>query len=115
MQFLVTASRQPGLGPVRNDILKLTRYLDRGAQSERGVRFAELTDRALQTQLVKQAADNPSKIGRFVPALAVEATLRLSLEGYLGHPYYGGNQDYSVWQALQISMPRDRQPHHHHG
>lgn len=115
VEFLVAASRQPGLGPVRNDILKLTRYLDRGAQSERGVRFSELADPALQALLVKEAADNPKKIGRFVPALAVEATLRLSLEGYLGHPHYGGNQDFAVWQSLQINMPRDRQPHHHKG
>lgn len=116
VEFLQSASREPGLGAVRNDILKLTRFLDQGAQSLRGVRFSELTDPAAQAQLVAEAAAEQNPRGRFVPARAVEATLRLCLEGYLGHPHHGGNRDFSVWQALNIPMTRDRSPAHvHHG
>ena len=116
VDFLVSASRAPGLTPLRNDILKLTRYLDIAAQRHRGVRFAELDDPAIRAEIVAEAAGDRTARGRFVPAQALEAALRLSLEGYLGHPEHGGNRDAAVWDALHIGMPRDRRPAHvHHG
>lgn len=116
VDFLVSASRSPGLTPLRNDVLKLTRWLDRAAQSEAGVRFVDLSDPTTRAAVVGRAAQHTSAIGRFVPAVALEATLRLCLEGYLGHPHHGGNRGAAVWDALSIPMPRERTPaHHHHG
>lgn len=113
--FLMTASRDPILRPVRNDVLKLTRYLDQGGQSLRGVRFVELDPEARAAVVADAAADAEAR-GRFVPARALEASLRVSLEGYLGHPHHGGNADAKVWSALDIRMPRARAAHgHHHG
>jgi len=116
IEFLISASAAPGLTPVRNDVLKLTRFLDRMAQGLRGVRFSALSDPEDQRTLVQEASADHAARGRFVPARAVEATLRLSLEGYLGHPHHGANRDFKVWRALGINMPEDRSPQHqHHG
>ena len=104
VDFLVSASRAPGLTPLRNDVLKLTRYLDRGSTQAFGVRFSALA-----------AAEDTAGTGRFVPARALEATLRLCLEGYLGHPHHGGNREGAVWTALRIGMPTERRAGHHHG
>ena len=115
LDFLTTASRAPGLTPVRNDVLKLARFLDQQAQGKAGVRFGELTDPAQRAEVVAEAAVDRAPRGRFVPAQALEVTLRLALEGYLGHPFHGGNRDGKVWQALAIAMPIDRTPAHVHG
>jgi hypothetical protein len=115
LEFLTAASRAPGLTPVRNDILKLTRFLDQQAQGLAGVRFSALTDPDERRRVVAEAAEDATPRGRFVPAQATEVTLRLALEGYLGHPFHGGNRDARVWQALSIDMPRDRAPAHIHG
>lgn len=115
LEFLATASRAPGLTPVRNDILKLARFLDQQAQGKAGVRFGDLTDPAQRAEVVAETATDRAPRGRFVPARALEVTLRLALEGYLGHPFHGGNRDAKVWQALTIAMPVDRSPAHVHG
>lgn len=115
LEFLTSASRAPGLTPIRNDILKLARFLDQQAQGLAGVRFGQLSDPAQQARVVAEAAADASPRGRFIPAQALEVTLRLALEGYLGHPFHGGNRDGKVWQALAIPMPMDRSPAHVHG
>ena len=84
------------MSALRDEILKLTRYIG-STPIETAIAEAALNERARPT---------------FSPARALEATLRLSLEGYLGHPHYGGNRDASVWNALSIAMPRQREAHH---
>lgn len=112
LDYVVAASALPGLRAVRDEILKLTRYLDLQAKKD-GATFAEM-EPLQRSQLVRTTVDAPPK-GRFQPGRALQALLRLSLEGYLGHPYYGGNKDARVWDALDIDMPRDRRGHHDHG
>jgi hypothetical protein len=112
--YVERAARIPGLRPLRDDLLKLARFLDGQAAP---ARFAEL-DVARQTQLLLAAQADQAPTGRFVPARALEAALRLGLEGYLGHPHHGGNRAFAAWEALDIPMPRERDPlagGHHHG
>ena len=45
----------------------------------------------------------------------MQVTLRLSLEGYLGHPHHGGNPKGEVWSRLSINMPKHRTPGAHGG
>ena|SRR5688572_13366937 len=99
IDYLIAAARAPGMSAVRDEILKLTRYLGKPP-----------LDAA-----IRDAAANARAKPTFSPARALEATLRLSLEGYLGHPHYGGNRDASVWNALSIAMPREREAHQHGG
>lgn len=105
-EYVESASRHPGLRPVRDDILKLARFLDREAAP---ARFSDLPlERA--TRLLQAVGENRRPKGRFVPARALETALRLGLEGYLGHPHHGGNPDFITWEALDIRMPRARYP-----
>ena len=113
IDYVVAASALAGLVVVRHDILKLTRHLERRMKHARGERFMEAPAEA-RAQLLREAAQDHEPRGRFVPSRAVEATLRLGLEGYLGHPHHGGNRNYAVWDALQIEMPRSRHPAHPH-
>jgi hypothetical protein len=106
LDYLVAAARAPGMGALRDEVLKLTRHLDLLAKKRAGATFAEL---------VASAAANEEARPKFDPARALEATLRLSLEGYLGHPHWGGNRETSVWSALSVPMPREREPRHGHG
>ena len=115
--YLERACKEPGLRPLRDEVLKLARHLDRSSPSTPGERrsFAEL-DVAERTQVLYAIASDQSPTGRFVPARALETALRLGLEGYLGHPHHGGNQDFVAWSALSIPMPRRRVPAgHDHG
>ncbi len=110
-RYVEAAARLPGLRPVRDDLLKLARWLD--ARS-RPSRFIEL-DREAAKALLTTAATETTRTGRFVPARALEVALRFSLEGYLGHPAHGGNEGFSAWEALSIPMPREREPLAHGG
>lgn len=114
VDYLIAAARAPGLRPVRDEILKLTRLLDLVAKKQEGGAFAELPVEA-QGRVVAEAAAGRHERRTFKPARAMEATLRLGLEGYLGHPHHGGNRDAAVWDALAIDMPRDRSPVGHQG
>lgn len=116
--YVRAAALLPGLRPLRNDILKLARFLDREAQSRLGgpppgPGFSAL-DEASATQVLLAAQEDEQRRGRFVPARALEAALRLGLEGYLGHPEHGGNRDFVSWDALGIAMPRRREAHGSH-
>lgn len=108
--YVKEAARLPGLRPLRDEVLKLARHLDRAGPR----RFVEL-DVAERTQLLLAVSSDTGRTGRFVPSRALEAALRLGLEGYLGHPHHGGNQGFVAWEALRIRMPRDRAPHRSHG
>lgn len=112
LDYVMAASALPGLVPVRNDILKLTRHLDQRMQRTRQTRFTDAAE-ADRAQILQEAARDTEARGRFIPARAVEATLRLALEGYLGHPFHGGNRNTAVWNALRIEMPRFRNPSPH--
>lgn len=105
-EYVERAARVPGLRPLRNEILKLARYLDQRSAPER---FSTL-DAARATQIVLDTQEDTRPRGRFVPAQALEAALRLGLEGYLGHPEHGGNPGFIVWEALAIAMPKERSP-----
>ena len=96
LDYLIAAAKAPGMSALRDEILKLTRYIG---------------STPIETAIA-QAAANERARPTFNPARALEATLRLSLEGYLGHPDHGGNRDAAVWGALSIAMPRERQAHH---
>lgn len=116
VDFLNTACRTPGFLPVRNDVLKLMRHMDIVAQRVRGRRFVDLeeADRSAALEEVRRGGDERPT---FKPRAALEVLLRLSLEGYLGHPKHGGNKDGTVWKALSIPMPIDVEAggkgHHH--
>lgn len=113
LSYVEQAGRVAGLRPLRDEVLKLSRHLDRIAEP---LRFAETDDaRATQLTLEVQADDAPR--GRFIPSRGLEAALRLGLEGYLGHPHHGGNEAFKAWDALNIRMPRERVAlgHHHQG
>ncbi|MEQ8274898.1 MAG: gluconate 2-dehydrogenase subunit 3 family protein [Deltaproteobacteria bacterium] len=115
VEFLVRASALPGMLPVRNDLLKLTRHIDIVAQRHRGVRFDELDD-ATRRAVIDDVRAGGDKRRTFDPRGALETLLRLSLEGYLGHPRHGGNAGAKTWAALEIDMPRDVEAGHegHH-
>lgn len=112
LTYFERAGRLPGLRPVRDDVLKLTRHLDREATRRSSAGFASL-DAAERTQILLAVGDDHEGRGRFVPARALETTLRFALEGYLGHPHHGGNRAFASWDALRIPMPRDRSPSGH--
>lgn len=116
VDYLVAMSRAPGMGAIRAEVLKLCRYLDRKAQSTAGYRFAQLERPEDRAKVVKQASEDGNPRGRFRPAVAMETTLRIALEGYLGHPDHGGNKNAQVWDALNIPMykVRDSLVGHHH-
>lgn len=114
VDYLIAAARSPGLRPVRDEILKLTRLLDLVAKKDLSGPFQELGQEQ-QATLIDEAAAGKHDRRSFKATRAIEATLRLALEGYLGHPHHGGNRDASVWNALSIDMPRERSPLHHHG
>lgn len=106
--YVAAAAALPGLRPLRDEVLKLARYLDK-ASPDPSRRFADL-DAAERTQILFAASRDDNPVGRFVPARALEVALRLGLEGYLGHPHHGGNRDFVSWDALDIRMPRKRVP-----
>lgn len=108
--YLERAGRVEGLRPLRDELLKLSRHLDRLSRPQS---FGDL-DAARATQLVLEAQADREPKGRFVAARAMEAALRLGLEGYLGHPHHGGNRDFAAWEALRIPMPRERLAHGGH-
>jgi hypothetical protein len=112
LDYLIAAARAPGMGALRNEVLKLTRYLDMVAKEMFGAPVVDLHDREREAAVIKEAADNARARPTFNPARALEATLRLALEGYLGHPHHGGNKGHAVWNALSIPMPRERTAHH---
>jgi hypothetical protein len=111
LDYLIAAARAPGMGALRNEVLKLTRHLDMTAKQKLGTAFVDLGDRE-RAGIIAEAADNAGARPTFNPARALEATLRLALEGYLGHPHHGGNKGHAVWNALSIPMPRERTAHH---
>jgi hypothetical protein len=102
LDYLVAAAKAPGMSALRDEILKLTRHFDLSMKK---------TGETFEAAIAAAAADTGAR-AKFSPARALEATLRLSLEGYLGHPHYGGNRDASVWNALAIAMPREREMKH---
>ena len=112
LDYLIAAAKAPGMSALRDEVLKLMRYLDVTAKTMFGASFSELGDHAREAEVIAKAAANEGARARFEPARALEATLRLSLEGYLGHPHHGGNRGAAVWDALAIQMPRDRTSHH---
>jgi hypothetical protein len=112
LDYLIAAAKAPGMGALRNEVLKLARHLDLAAKDMFKATFSELNDRDREALVIADAAGDKGARPTFSPARALEATLRLSLEGYLGHPHHGGNRGASVWDALAIPMPRDRSTHH---
>lgn len=118
MGFLGRNARLDGLRPLRNQLVKLTRYLDRAAadlRAQRTASFGDL-DAAESMQVLLTASQDTKRVGSFHPPEALEATLRIALEAYLSHPYHGGNQGFVAWTALGIEMPKERSPklgHHH--
>lgn len=104
--FVVAAAALPGMLAVRNDLLKLTRHIDIVSQRHRGVRFDAL-DRDARRAVLQDVRAGGERRRTFYPAGALETLLRLSLEGYLGHPRHGGNKDAKTWAALGIDMPVD--------
>ncbi|MEL6189167.1 MAG: gluconate 2-dehydrogenase subunit 3 family protein [Myxococcota bacterium] len=102
--YVERALRQGRLRPLRNELLKLARYLDRLSAPKR---FADL-DIARLTQILLEVQSDSARKGTFVPQRALEVALRLGLEGYLGHPHHGGNRAFVAWEALEIPMPRRR-------
>ena len=78
VDYIVAASRQPGMTAIRAEVLKLCRYLDRSAQSRAGYRFSELKDPAVRAAIVQETAEDGKARGRFRPAVALEMTLRLA-------------------------------------
>ncbi len=111
LDYLIQAAQAPGLGLLRADILKLTRYLNLRSRKAHQKKFEELEE-AAQVTLLEQAQAKQGKIGRFSPSRALHATLRLALEGYLGHPHHGGNLQGRTWKQLNIEMPTERHPTH---
>ena len=109
--FLERACRHRGLRAVRADVLKLCRDLDLRARRQFDGRYPELTT-AQRDGLLAQVRVDPGR-GRYSPQRALRTTLRIALEGYLGHPSHGGNTDGAVWDALTIAMPRDTGGHAH--
>ena len=107
--FVGEAARSAGFLSVRADILKLLRHLDLAAKSAGGARFVDLEPNARAEILSRIASGEPGR-GSFNPSTALELTLRLALEGYLGHPHHGGNRDGLAWRAFAITMPLDRGP-----
>lgn len=115
LDYLERTAARPGFASPRSQILKLTRHLDLLARQRGGAGYVELGAREREALLREVEAGAPGE-GRFRPAEAEETLLRLSLEGYLGHPHHGGNRQARVWEALHIDMPRERVAlgHHHH-
>ncbi len=112
VDYLLAACKDPGLLSVRNEILKLTRHLDIIAKKQ-GDRFVALAPE-VRSRIVREVSQDDGGKRRFDPSRALKVCLRLSLEGYLGHSFHGGNKDHKVWDAFDISMPRDRSPGHSH-
>ncbi len=111
LDYLIQAAQAPGLGLLRADILKLTRYLSLQSRKAHQKKFEALKQEA-QVALLEQTQAKQGKIGRFSPARALHATLRLAMEGYLGHPHHGGNLQARAWKKLSIEMPTERHPMH---
>lgn len=114
--YLETSCRIPGLRPVRNEILKLTRYLDLRCKKLHQKRFIEVPTDG-QKELLQRIAHGLEPKKRFNPQAALEVCLRIALEGYLAHPFHGSNPNFKVWDSLKIVMPHNRDTHegHHHG
>jgi len=110
--FIVRAVALPGLGNLRNALLKLTRHLDLQGKAD-GLRYSNQPNEA-RAQILRSVAEGEEGRGAFRPKEALELTLRLALEGYLGHPDHGGNAGAAAWDALSIDMPRKRDPWGHH-
>lgn len=80
--------------------------LDQIAQHNHQGRFHTLTP-AQQDAILRSMQDGTAVTGRFQGPRFFEMLHTLSLEGYLGHPRYGGNRDEVAWKALGIDW--------HHG
>ncbi|MEM7675531.1 MAG: gluconate 2-dehydrogenase subunit 3 family protein [Myxococcota bacterium] len=113
LNFLDRACRHRGLRAVRADVLKLCRDLDLRAMR----RFDKQRYPALSADqrdgLLAEVRVQTNGRGRYRPQRALHTTLRIALEGYLGHPDHGGNRDARVWDALHIAMPRSTEGHTH--
>ncbi len=110
--FLDRACRHRGLRPVRADVLKLCRDLNLRSRMKHRRSYAELAPEDRDALLAELRVD-ASRVGRYRPQQALRTTLRIALEGYLGHAQHGGNRDGAVWTALRIDMPRSTKGHQH--
>lgn len=108
--YLSRAARLPGLGGLRNAILELTRFLDRLAEKRFGQASFQKLSASEQDSLLQESEKTTQTGGGFDPSRALKVTLRLCLEGYLGHPAHGGNLGGEAWTALRIAMPMNRGP-----
>ncbi|MEL7370457.1 MAG: gluconate 2-dehydrogenase subunit 3 family protein [Myxococcota bacterium] len=113
LEFLDRACRHRGLRAVRADVLKLCRDLDlRAMRRFEGRRYPALSADERDGLLAEVRVQTEGR-GRYRPQRALHTTLRIALEGYLGHPKHGGNRDAKVWDALSIAMPRTTEGHTH--
>ena len=116
LAFLDRACRHRGLIAVRADVLKLCRDLNRRARGRFGRTYEQSTpeQRDLLLAEIRVDAATPARgRSRYRPQRALQTTLRIVLEGYLGHPRHGGNTDARVWDALDIPMPKNVRGHAH--
>lgn len=112
LEFLDAACRHRGLRAVRADVLKLCRDLDLRARRKLGTDYAAAPP-ADRDALLAAVRLEPTSRGRYSAARALRTTVRICLEGYLGHPRHLGNRDFAVWRALEIPMPHDVDPKGH--
>ncbi|MEM1025767.1 MAG: gluconate 2-dehydrogenase subunit 3 family protein [Myxococcota bacterium] len=112
LRFIDRELQKRHFAPVAKFVRQGLTFLDRVAKKEKKKAFTELSVadqdevlRAFQTGRVR-GLRYPS--GRFFQIM-----LNLTLEGHLGDPKYGGNQDQKAWKALGIDPSCDHGDHSH--
>jgi len=105
MKYVTSMAGSAGFTAVRNRLLKLSRWLDNEAQRRFSSSYAEALAEARQQVLA--AAETASASRTFDPPGALRLALQAGLEGYLGHPRHRDAEPFTVWNELDIHMPRD--------
>jgi len=112
VNFIDAQLATPHVGGFREEILAGLRQLDVLARRAAGTSFAA-APAAVQDQALLRLQRGMRLERRFGSRHCFQVLLTLTLEGFLGHPLYGGNHDLAGWRCVgfQLRPPHPRRPY----
>lgn len=100
--FIASELEKPLFSEVRDFVGRGLTLLDGNARSLMAKHFHDL-DVVIQDQMLQELNEGVAPGPEFAQHRFFELVLTFALEGYFGHPKYGGNKDRRAWKALGIT------------